>query len=466
MAVTKIGIEDTIGGAIGRFGEALGDALDKTVFRKGLKEKEFRGSPEVMQSLVPGARAAQKGGPDTLAAYAKGLDVNVEFIDEILAYTPTRTQAVDEAFLTGGGAEKVAASAIAQSLFEGETAQAALDAGLPAISAAATASQGTFDAKNFEVQLDSLEFQVENGVIETRLKTDAITARLGLETAQATQTFFNSFDQTTEAGRRMAMEFAFALNNPAFLTHIGLHEQMDFQARLALMNASSDFDPADKIQLSINLQDAWNTAVDRFKEADDEGNDELLEIAVQDLNSVRLMIEEANQGNLIYPIDTSVATLGKKFFGGLRAELAATTFDNPKAAEFAIEMDELGITDVAQLSLIDRNGNPLIDEEGKPTGEPSLLDYIRPPRLKEQIIREFPTFLESLTALEVGSLESIGAGSVFRAGLEAGLSGQTFTGSGINLISSIFTGLSEALKSAINASAQSLTAAQRRSRGN
>ena len=456
--VVKIGIEETIGGAVGRFGEVLGDFLDKTVFAEGLKEKELRKEPSVMQSLVPSVRAAQKGGVETMAAQAKGLGVSVEFLDEILAFTPTRAQAVDEAFLTGGGAEAVAGSAIAQALFEGETAQVALDLGLPAIEASAIASQGVFDARNFEVQLDSLNFQVKNGVIETKLRTDAITAQLGLETAQAAQSFFNSFDQTTEEGRRMAMEFAFALNNPAFLTHIGLHEQMDFQARLALMNASSDFDPADKIQLSIDLQDAWNTAVDRFKEADDEGNDELLEVAVQDLNSVRLMIEEARQGGLIYRIDTSVATLGKKFFGGLRAELVATSFDDPKAGAFAIEMIDLGLTDVAQLSQIGLDGNPV------QPGEQSLLDVI-PAGIRTQVIEEFPKFFEDLTTLSTQNLESIGAGSVFRAGIEAGPVGQA-AGSGIDLISSIFTGLSEALKSAINASAKSLTAAQRRSRGN
>ncbi len=456
MAVTKIGIEDTIGGAIGRFGEVLGDVLDKTVFAKGLKEKELRKEPSAMQALVPAATAASRGGQETLTAFAKGLDVNVEFIDEILAFTPTREQATNMAFLEGGGAEKVAAAQISQALFAGETAQAALDVGLPVIQASAMASEGKFDAENFEVQLDSLEFQVENGVIETRLKTDAITAALGLETAQATQAFFNSFDQTTEEGRRNAMEFAFALNNPAMLGHIGLHEQMEFQAALELTRASrgTPQSQADKIGLSIDLQDAWNKAVDRLQEADEEGSDELLEISVGDLNSVRLMIEEANQAGLIYPIDTSVATLGKKFFGGAKLELAATMFDDPRAARFVVEMSDLGITDVEELGRIGLDGGPVV------AGESSILDSL-PPRLREQIIRDFPAFQESLRTLEVSDVGALKPAIASGIAAATGIPAQAI-GTGIDAISSLFTGLSEGLKAAINF----VGTQQRRARGN
>jgi hypothetical protein len=459
MGVTTIGIEDTIGGAVGRFGEVLGDALDKTIFAEGLKEKELRGTPAVMQSLVPSVRAAQRGGLDTMTAQAKGLGVSVEFLDEILSFSPTRAQAVDEAFLIGGGAEKVAASAISQALFAGDTAQAALDAGLPAIQAAALASQGEFDALNYEVQYDVLGFQVTNGVIETQLKTEKIQAELGLETAQATQSFFNGFDQTTEEGRRNAMKFAFALNNPAYLNHLGLHEQMNFQASLELMRAArgTELSEADKIGLSLDLQGAWNTAVDRLQEADDEGTDELLEIAASDLNSVRLMIEEANQSGLIFTIDTSVATLGKKFFGGAKLELAATMFDDPRVAAFVVEMTNLkdqdgnpvGITDVAQLSTIDIEGNPLIDREGKPTGKQSILDSL-PPRLREQVVRDFPNFIKQLETLEVSDVGMFKAGGTFEETTR--VPQQT----GIEALKFLYTGLSEVLKTVLDASSRPL----------
>jgi len=452
MAVTTIGIDETIGGAVGRFGEALGDALDKTIFAEGLKEKELRKEPAVMQSLVPSVRAAQRGGLETMTAQAKGLGVSVEFLDEILAFSPTRAQAVDEEFLIGGGAEKVAGAAISQALFQGATAQAALDAGLPAISAAATANEGQFDAKNFEVQLDSLEFQVEEGVIETRLKTDKLTAELGLSTAQATQAFFNKFDQTTEEGRRNAMEFAFALNNPAFLAHLGLHEQIDFQSTLQLARAGQN--PADKIALSIDLQDAWNTAVDRLQEADEEGNDEALQIAVGDLNSVRLMIEEANQSGIIFPIDTSVATLGRKFFGGAKLELAATMFDDPRAAAFVVEMTDLGITDVAMLSTIGLDGGPVVE------GEPSILDSL-PPRLREQVVRDFPAFQESLQTLEISDVGTLKPAVISGIAAGTGIPVQAI-GTGIDAVSNLFTSLSEELKAAINF----VSTQQRRARGN
>ena len=86
MGVTVIGIEDTIGGAVGKFGEVLGDALDRTIFRKGLKEKEFGKSPEVMQGLIFAAKAAELRGPESLVAFAEGLDVTEDWVtDPLLA---------------------------------------------------------------------------------------------------------------------------------------------------------------------------------------------------------------------------------------------------------------------------------------------------------------------------------------------------------------------------------------------
>ncbi len=452
MVVTRIPLSETIGGAVRVFGEELGEALDKTVFAKGLKEKELRKEPSAMQGLVPAARAAQKGGLDTLAAFAKGLDVNVEFIDEILAFTPTREQAIDEAFLTGGGAEVAAASAISQSLFAGETAQAALDVGLPAIQASAIASQGQFDAANFEVQLNSLDFQVENGVIETRLKTEAIQAQIGLEAATATQEFFNGFDQSTEVGRRNAMEFAFALNNPAFLSHLALHEQMDFQASLALMGASQN--PADKIELSIDLQDAWNTAVDRLRAAEEEGTDEFRDIAIADLNTVRLMIESANQSGLVFPIDTSIASLGPGFLGfGEKLELSRQIFDDPRAARLVVAVEEelrkIGSTDIADLGA-------------------EVLDQLEP-RLREQVVRDFPVYIQALSEFEsrdareavpglVRAAAIAGAGQVLPGGAQA-------VGTGLEAISNLFNNLTEGLKSVLDSTAGFMKSQQDRARG-
>jgi hypothetical protein len=234
---------------------------------------------------------------------------------------------------------------------------------------------------------------------------------------------------------------------------------MNFQASLELMRAArgTELSEADKIGLSLDLQGAWNTAVDRLQEADDEGTDELLEIAASDLNSVRLMIEEANQSGLIFTIDTSVATLGKKFFGGAKLELAATMFDDPRVAAFVVEMTNLkdqdgnpvGITDVAQLSTIDIEGNPLIDREGKPTGKQSILDSL-PPRLREQVVRDFPNFIKQLETLEVSDVGMFKAGGTFEETTR--VPQQT----GIEALKFLYTGLSEVLKTVLDASSRPL----------
>ncbi len=459
MAVTQIGIEDTIGGAIARFGEAAGKALDKTVFAKGLREKEFRKVPESMQALLPGVRAAVARGPEAVVAMAKGLGVNPEFLtDEIMAgFTPTSQQAVEEAFLKGGGAEATAFSGIQKSLLDGRTAEEALKAQIPVLQASATAKGLEFDADNFEVQIEGLNFQVENGVILTKLETDKAQSELELATIQGTTEIFKSFNQNTAQGRHDALVFNFGMNNQAALTHLGLHEQLSFQEQLAIMRAekSDAQTTAEKIDLTLDLETAWNTAVDRLKEADEAGDDDFLRIAVDDVNTVRLMIAEAKQGGVIFQIDTSPASLGKKFFGGVKLELAETIFEDPRAAAFVAEAEAQGITDITELGRIG------IDGQSVESGEPSVLDSLSP-RVREQVVTNFPLFMEQVAALNEGTeLGILSKGSRGRAALESAvleqerISGEDIPrGQVFDTLARGFNFLSEGLQSAVNAGKQ------------
>ncbi|MEE8113338.1 MAG: hypothetical protein V3T23_03180 [Nitrososphaerales archaeon] len=439
MAVTQIGIEDTIGGAIARFGEAAGKALDKTVFRKGLREKEFRKVPESMQALLPGVRAAIARGPEAVAAMAKGLDVTPEFLtDEIaVGFTLTSQQAVEEEFLKGGGAETTAFAGIQKALLEGQTAEEALKAQLPVLQASATAKGLEFDADNFDVQREGLKFRVENGVIETLLETEKVQAELGLEVAQATQELFDSFDQTTAQGRHDALAFALGLSNPAALQHLATHEQMNFQASLQLASARQS--PADQIALTLKLKEAWQTGVDRLNEANEAGDDDFLKVAVQDIRNLQLMIDEANQSGLIFPIDTTTASLGRTFFGRVALELAPNHFTGEGTADVAADLIEQMQEQGLELSI-----------DALPEGE---LDGL-PARLQAELIQGFPGFVEELVQSQPirDQMGIFTEGSVGRAILSQTPGGQLVdvVGKGVSALSELYNNLSTELQSTLD----------------
>ena len=457
MGVTVIGIEDTIGGAVKRLGESVGDALDATVFAKGLKEKELRKEPGAMQGLVLTVRAAQRAGIEAMDGLANGLNVNVEFLDEILAFTPTLQQATEERAILNGAANAAADAMFEASRLESATANAMFNAGKPALDALAFVTGAQLEIGQNIMDLDILTARRENGVVTTILKTEKLTSELEAATAERVLDYFNNIDQTTEQGQHDALTMGLAMRLPAQLQHLQFHENMDFQESLALFNAAraSNLTDADKIGLGLDLETAWQTAVDRLQEAEESGDDDFRNIAIQDLNNVRLMIQKANEAGLIFDaINTTTASLGRKFFGGVRLELAQDVFNTPGAAAFVDNFFKQHVREGTE---------PTVEELAKHlSSEEVIQSGMLSPSQRKNALDQFPAFLAKLDELETSDIGSLLPTTAAIAGVSAatGISPQAI-GTGLEAIGFIWDDLSEALRGAVDFLGQS----QQRARG-
>lgn len=448
MAVTVIGIEDTIGGAVRRLGESVGDALDATVFAKGLKEKELRKDAAGMQGLVLTVRAAQRAGLGAMEGLAKGLNVNVEFLDEILAFTPTLQQATEERAIIGGAAQAAADAMVNKNKLEGATALALFEAGEPALNALARINGLEVDAAQSELDLEILNIRKENGVITSILKEEKLTAELGAQTAQEILSLLNNIDQSTEQGQHDAMALVLGLRNPAGLQHFQFHENMAFQESLAFFNAAraSELSDSDKIALSLDLEDAWQTVIKKFEVARESGEDDLIEEAVADVNNVRLMIQKANEANLVFEaIDTSVASFGRGFFGGLKAELIQ---QNSRSQVGADTIDDF----LEQLA--EQGVEPTLEQLEKVlSSEASIADPNLTPKIRAEILEDFPSILARLRELGEQDLGILSKGSlggeVIREVIKRDPLVQSI-GAGLSALSELYTKLSEPVKAVLD----------------
>lgn len=401
MGVTVI---DPGEGALARALGRLGEGAAARVFAKGNREKDLRRDTAVMQSLVPAATNAIRGGPETIAAFAKGLGVGEDFVTEDIASLPfTVEQATNDAFLRGGGAEQAAGNLILSGIFEGQSLDEALGQGQPIINAIQAANEGRLAAETAETELLALRFKRENGVIQSQLDTEKIRAQTSVETATIVQEMFDGFDQTTEEGRRNAFEFGLAAELPAFLTRLGVRENLDFQAGLMLSNATTNAIQAvaDTSAFTLKMKDAWTESLARLQEADEAGNEDFLGTAVQDVNTTRLLIQALRDGGHINPIDTSIASLSVGFFGGEKLKLAEQTFRDPEVPAFVVNLQEQGVTDItaaiAELRGVNTEGGPLQPDE---VSAWDALGFT--PRMEEDIIADFPKFLEGIESLLPG----------------------------------------------------------------
>jgi len=455
MAVTTIPLSETIGGAVGRFGEEFGDVLDKTVFAKGLREKELRKDPAAMQALLFGAKQAELRGPESLAAMAKGLNVNVEFLtDEVIAgFSLGADKQAEFDFIQLGGPAKLAATSLSKAIADGKEFDAAIEQNVASLFAELAAGETT-------VALNALKIRRENGVQTLILDTELIAAEVGLESARKAQEIFASFDQSTPEGRTAAAEFALAQTNPSYLTHIGLHEQLQFQADLAFartrkegVDAAAQI-VADKESMTERQRAALNLATDRLQEAIDVGNEDFRNQAVRDLNGVVFMIQELNEEGLLFPIDTSIASIVGKFPFGTKVEFAETVFRDTEVAPMMVDLVDQGVTDIdeaiKELGSVDIEGNPLVDAEGNPTGRVSVLEFFEfSPRDLANLREDFPKYLD-------GVLESLtGAPGIFTAGTVGGeairgLPGVGTVKEGLRQTMAIYNIMSEEIKAVLD----------------
>jgi len=456
MAVTVIGIEDTIGGAVSKFGESLGDALDKTVFAKGLKEKELRKTPESMQALLFAAKQAELRGPEALAAMAKGLNVNVEFLtDEVIAgFSLDAEQRAEFEFIRLGGPERQAASLVLKDMSQGATFSAALKNNTAELSARLEAGEDT-------IALDALRVRSENGVLTLLLNTELIAAKQGLELAQTAQTFFESFDQSTEEGRTAAAEYAIAQINPGYLSFKIAQRQLEFQAALAFARTKKEGENAaaqvvaDKESMTKRQRAGLNLATDRLQEAIETGDKDFRDIAVRDYNGVIFMIQELNEEGLLFPIDTSIANIVGKFPFGTKIEFAETVFRDTEVAPMMVDLVDQGVTDIdeaiKELGSVDIEGNPLIDPvTGNPTGNVSVLEFFEfTPRDLANLREDFPKYLDGVLDALVGEPGIFTAGTVGGEAIR-GIPGVATVKESVTQVKDVFNLMSEGIKDALN----------------
>lgn len=161
MAVVRVGLEDTLGGAFKELGGGVSQFLEQVVFQKQNREAELSRDPAMMQSLLPGVLAAQASGPEALQAMADGLNVRPEFLDKVAAFPETREQQEARIFMTEGGPKAVvgaeiagAEAAIETAAVERRTAIAALNLNLPEQLAADTLINAQLSTEEAKAALD------------------------------------------------------------------------------------------------------------------------------------------------------------------------------------------------------------------------------------------------------------------------------------------------------------------------
>ncbi|MEK0325052.1 MAG: hypothetical protein QQN63_05045, partial [Nitrosopumilus sp.] len=340
--------------------------------------------------------------------------------------------------------------------------EAMFNAGAPALNALSFVAGTDLQIGQDELDLEILNIRKENGVITSILKEEFLTAQLGEQTAGAILELLNNIDQSTEQGQHDAMALVLGLRNAAGLQHFQFHENMEFQEGLALFNATqgSLLNDADKIAVSKDLLTLWNTAIDRLREADDAGDKDFLAVAVEDLNNVRLMIQKANEADIVFDaIDTSIASLGKKFFGGLRLDLARQEFKFPAAAAFVNSFIEQHEEDKTE---------PTIEELGEILKSDIVIQNPDlPASVREAILRDFPGFMEKLRTLQVQDVSDISVGEAFGAGAGVIVPGADIAiGAGTEALGFLYNKLTEGLKGAVGFLATQQKRARTRPDGN
>jgi hypothetical protein len=223
----------------------LGAALASRIGVEAERERELQRNPQMLQQLVPAARAASRteGG---MAGFARALGVREEFAQGLLNIAPTGAQALEESFLLGGGAEAQAASQILEAVLRGENAQAALDQNLPLLQSIAQARGAEFDAENAEVQSGLLNLRVENGVLSGQVDVERAQQqfdlqRMGFE-ADALSGFQTILDGLTPGSFEHTLAIS-GLANPNFASALVSMRNADLSAQLRALAAGQEMSP-------------------------------------------------------------------------------------------------------------------------------------------------------------------------------------------------------------------------------
>lgn len=448
MGVTTIGIEDTVGGAVAKFGDALGGVLDATVFAKGIREKEYRKEPSSMQAMLPGVRAAMKAGPEALQAMADSLNVNTDFLEEINAgFRLTNEQRFDEAFGMSGGPERLAITAMIEANSAGLSAEAVLEAGLPAMLIQAQVLGTKVDIQNFKVEIEMGKIRKENGVLQVTLEAEYLDAQLGRDLAQRTLDTFEGFDQTTEQGQHDAQVFFLGLANPGALSDLQMHERMNFDTQLAMLNARQS--TGDRAGLQLDMHKAWTTALKNLEEAVETDDENFLRPAIQDIRNLQRMIDQMNaEGMFLTPLETSVFSLRERAFFGPTLEVAETIFTSKATSAAAADI-------FAQLTIAEQSGvHRGVFDFGTIPAEDLAAIRSSNPNLATELERLWPSYIEKMRTTQFGaegtSIFSEGTvGSKILFDLGPGQAGAVI-GSGVEAIRNGYQLLSEDIKSVLD----------------
>jgi hypothetical protein len=129
MAVTRIGIEDTLGGAVGNLARSAGELAEKTIFKRRVKEREISGNIELMKGMATGLRAAIEAGQEEV--FLEAIGVRPEFRKKLLSFQAEEDELTEIANIQAGGPELKAKAAVGEARVSIEESAQILAQGAP-----------------------------------------------------------------------------------------------------------------------------------------------------------------------------------------------------------------------------------------------------------------------------------------------------------------------------------------------
>ena len=236
-----------------------------------------------------------------------------------------------------------------------------------------------------------IRHRIENGIPKLTVSREvlALNAEIAgltdsIKFAKAAGDYLDSLDQTTADGKRLHDEFILGMENPAFLAHIGIHEQLSERAALsrAAVTASNSAEIFDN---TLTMMQEIEEAVEFLAAAE---TDEI-PFAQQQLTNLRHLASKMMVTGRLEPINLIGADMhGKRF------EYFYEDVDSD-AVHFAIGVAGEGLLEGETSEQVLEAINAADDE----LGGRSLFDSMSPAD-QEMFMMKFPLLVEDVNAAQ------------------------------------------------------------------
>ncbi len=295
----------------------------------------------------------------------------------------------DEVLLNSGMIALSSKNDLRQIILDGKrlTAEQILD--LPRVRVVTELGVLTQQQLEAEYQVGLIRHRIVEGVPQLTISREVLQLNAdiagitdSIRFAKAAGEYLDSLDQTTANGRRLFNEFILGMENPSFLAHIGIHEQLTERARLtrAAVSASTS---AEIFSNTLTMMQEIEDAVNALAEAD---SDERPFARLQ-LENLRHLSAKMMVSGRLEPIDLIGADMhGKRF------EYFYTDIDSD-AVHFAIGVAGEGLLDGESSEKVLED----IHEPQDEFGGRSLYDTMSP-RDQEMFDEKFPVLIEDVEA--------------------------------------------------------------------